>query len=190
MCPVLQEIQVSLEGQLIINAANLSIDQARQSSANSRTVLLTLSGRSLMYIKNRSGPNTVPCGMHHGMTHVPWCMSGSLTCGGGENVPGIPSACTTRKFTYQARGPCEAASAGSIPVCNDRGDVDGLLSMRATFERRTQHGGFRRSQYSSNLIFRPILQQYPLQQSNNGFYSYDLFIYYIFIVFSGGQHGW
>ena len=35
-------------------------------------------------------------GMHHGtcMTHVPWCMSGSLTCGDGENVPGIPGACT------------------------------------------------------------------------------------------------
>ena len=34
-------------------------------------------------------------GMHHGTcgTHVPWCMSGSLTLGGGENVPGIPSAC-------------------------------------------------------------------------------------------------
>ena len=34
-------------------------------------------------------------GMHHGtcVTHVPWCMPGSLTCGDGENVPGIPSAC-------------------------------------------------------------------------------------------------
>ena len=34
-------------------------------------------------------------GMHHDtcVTHVPWCMSGSLTCGDGENVPGIPSAC-------------------------------------------------------------------------------------------------
>ena len=34
-------------------------------------------------------------GMHHGtcVTHVPWCMSGLLTCGGGENVPGIPGAC-------------------------------------------------------------------------------------------------
>ena len=33
--------------------------------------------------------------MHHGMcvAHVPWCMSGSLTCGNGENVPGIPGAC-------------------------------------------------------------------------------------------------
>ena len=34
-------------------------------------------------------------GMHHGtcVTHVPWCMSGSLTCGDRENVPGIPGAC-------------------------------------------------------------------------------------------------
>ena len=34
-----------------------------------------------------------PC-MHHGtcVTHVPWYVSGSLTRGGGENVPDIPSA--------------------------------------------------------------------------------------------------
>ena len=34
-------------------------------------------------------------GMHHGtcVTHVPWCMSGSLTCDDGGNVPGIPGAC-------------------------------------------------------------------------------------------------
>ena len=34
-------------------------------------------------------------GMHHGtcVTHVPWCISGSLTCGDGENVPGFPGAC-------------------------------------------------------------------------------------------------
>ena len=33
--------------------------------------------------------------MHHGtcVTHVPWCMSGLLNRGGGENVPGIPGAC-------------------------------------------------------------------------------------------------
>ena len=44
---------------------------------------------------------------HHGMcvTHVPWCMSGSLTRGGGENVPGIPGACTTCNFTYLVRDP-------------------------------------------------------------------------------------
>ena len=34
-------------------------------------------------------------GMHHGtcVTHVPWCIPGSLTCGHGENVPGNPDAC-------------------------------------------------------------------------------------------------
>ena len=44
-------------------------------------------------------------GMHHGtrVTHLPWCVSGSLTSG-RENVPGIPGACATRKFTYLARG--------------------------------------------------------------------------------------
>ena len=46
-------------------------------------------------------------GMHLStyVTHVPWCMSGLLTRGGGENVPGIPSACATRDFTYLTRGP-------------------------------------------------------------------------------------
>ena len=39
-------------------------------------------------------------GMHHGtcVTHVPWCMSGSLAPGGGENVPGIPGACALAIF--------------------------------------------------------------------------------------------
>ena len=46
-------------------------------------------------------------GIHHGtcVTHVPWCISWSLTRVGGENVPGIPGACATRNFTYLARGP-------------------------------------------------------------------------------------
>ena len=41
-------------------------------------------------------------GMHHGtcVTHVPWCISGSLTSGGAENIPGIPGACATHNFTY------------------------------------------------------------------------------------------
>ena len=43
-------------------------------------------------------------GMHLGtcVTHVPRCMSGSPTRGGGENVPGIPGA--NRNFMYLARG--------------------------------------------------------------------------------------
>ena len=39
------------------------------------------------------------------VTHLPWRISVSLTRGGGENVPGILGACTTRNFTYQAKGP-------------------------------------------------------------------------------------
>ena len=34
------------------------------------------------------GKHQVTC-----VTHVLWCMSGSLTRGGGENVPGFPDAC-------------------------------------------------------------------------------------------------
>ena len=43
-------------------------------------------------------------GMHH-VTRVPWCMPGSLTGGGGENVSGIPGACANRNFTHLARDP-------------------------------------------------------------------------------------
>ena len=45
--------------------------------------------------------------MHQGtcVTHVPWCMSGSLARGGGGNVPRIPGACATRNFAYLVRGP-------------------------------------------------------------------------------------
>ena len=54
----------------------------------------------------RSPLVSVP-GIHHGtcVTTVPWCISGSLTRDGAKNIPGIPSACTTRNFTYLARGP-------------------------------------------------------------------------------------
>ena len=46
-------------------------------------------------------------GMHYGtcVTHVPCCMSGSLTRGGGKNVSGIPGGCATRNFAYLVRGP-------------------------------------------------------------------------------------
>ena len=45
--------------------------------------------------------------MHHGtcVTYVPWFMSGSLTRGSGENVPGIPGACATFNFAYLVRVP-------------------------------------------------------------------------------------
>ena len=45
--------------------------------------------------------------MHHGtcVTHVSWCMSGSLTRCDRENVPDILGACATRNFTDLARSP-------------------------------------------------------------------------------------
>ena len=48
-------------------------------------------------------------GMHHGtcVTHVPWCMSGSLTCGDGENVPGIPGACAPANLRIWQEAHCE-----------------------------------------------------------------------------------
>ena len=64
--------------------------------------------------------------MHHGtcVTHVPWCMPGSLTRGsleicGGENVPGIPGACATHNLPYLLRGPLMSYSIPMFSVqCN------------------------------------------------------------------------
>ena len=46
-------------------------------------------------------------GMHHCTcdTYAPWCMSGSVTRDGGENVLGIPGACATNNFSYLTKGP-------------------------------------------------------------------------------------
>ena len=55
-------------------------------------------------------------GMHHGtcVTHVPWCMSGSLTRGRGENVPGIPGACASAllRIWQEAHGRSTGLEAG------------------------------------------------------------------------------
>ena len=47
-------------------------------------------------------------GMHHGTcgTHVPWCMSGSLTCGDREKGSRHSRRLRTRYFAYLARGLC------------------------------------------------------------------------------------
>ena len=56
-------------------------------------------------------------GMHHGtcVTHVLWCMSESLTRGGGEKVPGIIGACATRTFVYLVKRSMLCASCHSEP---------------------------------------------------------------------------
>ena len=57
-------------------------------------------------------------GMHHGtcVTHVPWCMSGSLTCGDGENVPGIPSACAPAILRIWQEAHCGPEKLPTIPT--------------------------------------------------------------------------
>ena len=51
-------------------------------------------------------PRVSDIGMHHGtwITHVLWCMPGSLTRGGGESIRAIPGACATRNFAHLIRG--------------------------------------------------------------------------------------
>ena len=67
-----------------------------------------------------------PC-MHHGtcVTHVPWCMSGSLTLGNGEIVPGVPGACATRNVTYLVRGPCGCYVSNKLHLVNAGKDCYG-----------------------------------------------------------------
>ena len=74
--------------------------------------------------------------MHHGTcaTHVLWCISGSLTRGGEENVPGIPGAYATRNFMYLVRGPWwgyfrPSSHQNSIAVCQY------LVSISNTYTR-------------------------------------------------------
>ena len=54
--------------------------------------------------------------MHHGTcaTHVPRCMLGSLTHGGGENIPGIPGACAARSYAYLVGGPIVGVWSPSV----------------------------------------------------------------------------
>ena len=65
------------------------------------------------------------------VTLVPWCMSGSLTRGGGENVPDIPGACTTRKFSYLARIPCHTSEVYLciVPSVTLRGFIWALFTL-------------------------------------------------------------
>ena len=58
-------------------------------------------------------PQVSDPGIHQGtcITHVPWCMPGSLTHGGKKNATGVPGACATRNFVYMVRGPLSYTSA-------------------------------------------------------------------------------
>ena len=54
--------------------------------------------------------------MHHGtcVTHVPWCMSGSIARGGGENVPAFPAHAQTSilRIWQEAHAKCFSQNDG------------------------------------------------------------------------------
>ena len=85
---------------------------------------------------------------HHWLqrkTHVPWCMSESLTRGGRENVPGIPGACAIRNYAYLIRGPWEQ------PHCS----ADEFLKIWVNYEFEIFHTKFKHislSQKFANLL--------------------------------------
>ena len=70
-------------------------------------------------------------GMHHGtcVTHVPWYMSGSLTCGDGENVPGIPGACAPANLRIWQEAHC-----GYIKTVGYRSWVSGYELLSDVFD--------------------------------------------------------
>ena len=67
-------------------------------------------------------PQVSDPGMHQGtcVTHVRWCMSGSLTRSCGENAPGIPGARATRNFVYLVRGPYDVTKSWWIKTNNEQ----------------------------------------------------------------------
>ena len=71
-----------------------------ESSANRRTVEWILSGRSLMYIRKRRGPSTVPCG------------TPDLTWVQGECSPLTTTLCSREEF--RDPGVCFVVDAKSL----------------------------------------------------------------------------
>ena len=98
-------------------------------------------------------------GMHHGtcVTHVPWCMSGSLTCDDGENVPGIPGACAPAilRIWQEAHGltliPCSAPSH----YLNQYNSVKCELKYKIFFRGNFDHL-FRHQRVKRIMSFEPI----------------------------------
>ena len=94
-------------------------------------------------------------GMHHSacVMHVPWCMSGSLSRGGGENVPGI-----SRHFTYLTRSPLAGLSRYKQTVFQQQ--RAGLLELK-------QKGQMLQTTFSNafrwNGIANPLYKVYYLK---------------------------
>ena len=94
-----------------------------------------------------------------------WRMTGSLTLGGGENVPGIPGACATRNFAYSGKRPMREnftyAMSSSLLQCQGRAHMTHTTpttmtsqlegAIRFTVPLRRESGGFP-SQWASDAL--------------------------------------
>ena len=111
-------------------------------------------------------------GMRHGtcVTHVSWCMSGSLTRSGGENVPGIPGTCATRNFAHLVRGPCritrvpsqyDPKTVGQVPYYNFNPQFPPFIKM--VFAR-----------YISTVFVHSILEYPQLHTTLSNIHIYEI----------------
>ena len=68
-------------------------------------------------------------GIHHAtcVTHVPWCMSGSLTRGGGENVPRQSRRMRNPQFYVSGKRPM------SVPQIDNQTSASNLCDLRFSF---------------------------------------------------------
>ena len=104
-------------------------------------------------------------GMHHAtcVTHLPWCMSGSLTRGGGEKVPGILSACATRTITYQVRGPCHTVwsqTSNEHLICTNTSVMLNILVWHITLQLRDGALNHQPRDCLLNCLFRRRSKKY------------------------------
>ena len=77
-------------------------------------------------------------------------MSGSLPSRAGENVPVIPSACATPKYTYLARGPGHYACRGLF-------NCDGLNVIYAWASNYIQYKLWNEIKYQfQTLLVQPL----------------------------------
>ena len=112
-------------------------------------------------------------GMHHntcGM-HMPICMSGSLTCGGRENVPGISGACATCNFTYLARGPLSSHSSSYQPHLSGSSSTAFSTSLGPSFSLHPCTASSRANANASNGPLRRESMEY-----NVFVFHHDIFL--------------
>ena len=94
--------------------------------------------------------------MHHGtcVTHVPWCVSKSLTRFGGEHVPGIPGACNPqfylpdKKPIAGTRCSADTRSNGNLYQLQD--DENPLVLLKELHEKITK--------YKSHVLEKTLYQ--------------------------------